>query len=68
MISVKITLHRNITNDSLCCATTGLSLLLMPRHLAVFGLWFVSSEDPRYLADNGLWLLSSVGCRAVLGL
>ena len=68
MISVRIIIHRNITNVSLCSATTGLSLLLIPRHLAVFGLWFVSSEDPRYLADNGLWLLSSVGCRAVLGL
>ena len=41
----------------------------MPRHLAVFGLWFVSSEDPRYLAaDNGRWLLSSEDCRAVFGL
>ena len=70
MISVKIMLHCNITNVSLCSATTGLSLLLMPRHLAVFGLWFVSSEteDPRYFADKGRWLLSSEGWRAVFGL
>ena len=63
MISVKIILHCDITNVSLCSATTGLSLLLMPRHLAVFGLWFVSSEteDPRYFADKGRWLLSSEG-------
>ena len=47
------------TKASFWSATTGLSLLLIPRHLAVFGLWLFLSEE--LFPAHGLWLLSS-GC------